>query len=129
MCCMMSCACCIKKRAEVYHLRNATGIDNRHSHLRNSDENIPESTAERGETAPAQPGQGEIQEYPYDSEFEREEDRRMFGELEPWAMELRNRNTSGFPNPNFQNPGVQTPGVHTPHAQNLANTTVENEML
>ena len=124
MCCMMSCACCIKKRGEVYLLRNATGIDNRHSHLRNSDENIPENTAERGEAAPAQRGEGEIQEYSCNSEFEREEDQRMVVELEPWAMELHNRNTTGFQNPNFQ-----TPAVHTPHVQNLANTRVENEML
>ena len=48
----------------------------------------------------------------------------MVAELEPWAMELCNRNTTVFQNPNFQ-----TPAVHTPHAQNLANTRVENEML
>ena len=50
MCCMLSCYCCIKKRGEVYLLRNLRGIDNHHSHLRNSDENIPESAAEKRTT-------------------------------------------------------------------------------
>ena len=56
---MVSCLCCLKKRGEVYLLRNAHGIDNHHSYLRNSDENIPQSAAERGQA-----------EY----EFDREED-------------------------------------------------------
>ena len=112
---MVACFCCLKKRGEVYLLRNARGIENhRNQHLRNSDENIPENSAERGE---AQRGGAEIQEYQYENEYQREEDRRMFAGLEPWAaeqVELHNRNISG---------------VHTPHAQNLANTQVENEML
>ena len=46
LCCMVCCFCCLKKRGEVYILRNAQG------HLRNSDENIPMSAAERGEMNP-----------------------------------------------------------------------------
>ena len=72
MCCMLSCYCCIKKRGEVYNLRNLRGVDNRHSHLRNSDENIPESAVERGQP-----------EY----EFDREEDRETFACLQEWAAQ------------------------------------------
>ena len=46
---MMACFCYLKKRGEVYILRNTQGIDNHHAHLQNSDESIAESEAERGE--------------------------------------------------------------------------------
>ena len=49
VCCMMACFCCLKKRGEVYILRNTQGIDNHHAHLQNSDKSIAESEAERGE--------------------------------------------------------------------------------
>ena len=107
---MVACFCCLKKRDEVYLLQNARGIENHHNeHLRNSDENIPESSAERGET--------QRQEYQFESQFDREEDRRMFAELKPRAneqVELHNRNTAA---------------VHTPHTQNVTTTQVENEIL
>ena len=80
MCCMVSCLCCLKERGEVYLLRNAHGIDNHHSHLRNSDENIPQSAAERGQA-----------EY----QFDREEDRETFVHLHL----LRNINPAGVHHP------------------------------
>ena len=78
LCCMVCCVCCIKKRAEVYILRNATGIDNHH-HLRNSDENIPEGAAERGE-------------------MDRQEE---LLHLDHWATELCNRAAPGGTLPSY----------------------------
>ena len=49
VCCMMACFCCLKKKGEVYILRNTQGIDICHAHLQTSDESIAESEAERGE--------------------------------------------------------------------------------
>ena len=119
-CCMMACVCCLKKRGEVYILRNRQGIDNRHAHLRNSDENIPESTAERGLYLP-------------------EEQRRIFNKLQEWSAELRanhERATQAqrfaqyieLRNRNIANVELPPPHPHV-HAQNLDNTHVENEML
>ena len=34
VCCMMACFYCLKKRGEVYILRNTQGIDNHHAHLK-----------------------------------------------------------------------------------------------
>lgn len=94
---MISCFCCLKKRGEVYLLRNARGIENhRNRHLRNSDEDIPEIAVERGE-------------------FDREEDRITFAGLQEWAAEqipLRNRNI---------------PLAHVPLAQNVVNSQIETE--
>ena len=101
--CMVSCLCCLKKRGEVYLLRNAHGIDNHHSHLRNSDENIPQSAPERGQA-----------EY----QFDREEDRETCAYLQVWAAHEQIRLRT-----------INTPGVHVPHAQYLPNTQMENEML
>ena len=103
MCCMVSCLCCLKKRGEVYRLRNVQGIDNHHSHLRNSDENIPESAAERGQA---------------EDQYDREEDRETFARLQVWAAQEQIRLRT-----------INTPGVHVPHAQYLPNTHMENEML
>ena len=77
LCCMMACFCCIKKRGEVYLLRNAEGIDN---NARNSNENVSQLDVEIAER---------------NAETERE----MFNELENWAAsvhqpQLRNRNLS-----------------------------------
>ena len=105
MCCMVSCLCCLKKRGEVYLLRNAHGIDNHHSHLRNSDENIPQSAAERGQA-----------EY----QFDREEDRETFARLQVWAAQDQEQ---------IRLRTINTPGVHVPHAQYFPNTPIKNEML
>ena len=77
MCYMVSCLCCLKKRGEVYLLRNAHGIDNHHSHLTNSDENILQSTAERGQA-----------EY----QFDREEDQETFAHLQEWVAQDQEKN-------------------------------------
>ena len=120
VCCMMACFCCLKKRGEVYILRNTQGIDNHHAHLQNSDENIGESEAERGE-------------------YNREEQRQIHDQLQEWHAEqranheratqaqrfsqnilLRNRNIAG----------VHLPPTHPHvHAQILDNTHVENDKL
>ena len=78
-------------------------IDNHCSHLRNSDENIPQSAAERGQA-----------EY----QFHREEDRETFACLQVWAAQEQIRLHT-----------INTSGVHVPHAQYLPNTQMENEML
>ena len=70
VCCMMECFCCLKKRGEVYILRNREGIANRHVHFQNSDESIAESEAERGE-------------------YERQEQRRIHDQLQEWHAEQR----------------------------------------
>ena len=70
VCCMMACFCCLKKRGEVYILRNTQGIDNCHAHLQNSDESIAESEAERGE-------------------YEKEEERQIYDQLQEWHAEQR----------------------------------------
>ena len=67
---MMACFCCLKKRGEVYILRNRQGIDNRHVHFQNSDESIAESEAERGDC-------------------EREEQRQICDQLQEWHAEQR----------------------------------------
>ena len=67
---MMACFCCLKKRGEVYILRNTQGIDNRHAHLQNSDKSIAESEVERGE-------------------YVREEQRRIRDQLQEWHAEQR----------------------------------------
>ena len=77
----MSCFCCIKKRGELYLLRNGTEET---THLRNSDDNIPESLAERGE-------------------IDRQTEREMFEGLQGWATELRNRNLPSVHAPQTQN--------------------------
>ena len=76
LCCMVCCVCCLKKRGEVYILRNATGIENR---VANVSEAIPMSAAERGEMHP------------------QEELRR----LDTWRTNVRNRNTPGAAVPNY----------------------------
>ena len=86
LCCMVSCFCCIKKRGEVYLLRNAEGIDN---YARNSNENVSQIDVEIGE-------------------IDRETDREMFDELQNWAAgvhqsQLRNRNLSSSNIPNTFN--------------------------
>ena len=80
LCCMVCCFCCLKKRGEVYILRNAQG------HLRNSDENIPMSAAERGEINPQE----------------------ELCSLDTWATECHNRNAPGgnlpyYPHAHAQN--------------------------
>ena len=120
VCCMMACFCCLKKRGEMYILRNIQGIDNHHVHLQNSDENISESTVERGE---------------YDSE----EQRWIREELQELVAEQRANHERATQDQRFsqyillQNrniAGVGLPPTHPHvHAQNLDNTHVENEML
>ena len=116
VCCMMACFCCLKKRGEVYILRNTQGIDNHHAHLQNSDE----SEAERGE-------------------YNREEQRRIHDELQEWHAEQRTNHERATQDQRFsqnillQNrniAGVDPPLTHPHvHAQILDNTHVENEML
>ena len=120
VCCMMACFCCLKKRGEVYILRNTQGIDNRHAHLQNSDESIAESEAERGE-------------------YDREEQRRIHDQLQEWHAEQRANHERATQDQRFsqnillQNrniEGVNLPHTHPhAHAQILDNTHVENEML
>ena len=112
--------CCLKKRGEVYILRNRQGIDNRHVHFQNSDESIAESEAERGE-------------------YEREEQRRISDQLQEWHAEQRANHERATQDQRFsqnillQNrniEGVNLPCTHAhAHAQILDNTHVENEML
>ena len=78
---MVSCFCCIKKRGELYLLRNG-GEES--THLRNSDENIPQNDVERGE-------------------LDRQVEREMYQELQGWANELRNRNLATVHAPQAQN--------------------------
>ena len=117
---MMACFCCLKKRGEVYILRNREGIANRHVHFQNSDESIAESEAERGE-------------------YEREEQRRIRDQLQEWHAEQRANHERATQDQRFsqnillQNrniEGVNLPRTHPhAHAQILDNTHVENEML
>ena len=117
---MMACFCCLKKRGEVYILRNTQGIDNRHAHLQNSDESIAESEVERGE-------------------YDREEQRRIRDQLQEWHAEQRANHERATQDQRFsqnillQNrniEGANLPRTHPHiHAQILDNTHVENEML
>ena len=120
VCCMMACFCYLKKRGEVYILRNTQGIDNHHAHLWNSDENIAESAVERGE-------------------YNREEQRWICNKLQEWHAEQSANHERSTQDQRFsQNillrnrkiAGVHLSPIH-PHvyAQNLDNTHVENEML
>ena len=116
----MACFCCLKKRGEVYILRNRQGIDNRHVHFHNSDESIAESEVERGE-------------------YEREEQRWIHDQLQEWHAEQRANHKRATQDQRFsqnillQNrniEGVNLPRTHAhAHAQILDNTHVENEML
>ena len=86
LCCMVSCFCCIKKRGEVYFLRNVEGINN---YARNSNENVPQIDVEIGER-------------------DRETEREMFDDLQNWAAcvhqsQLCNRNLSSSNIPNTFN--------------------------
>ena len=120
VCCMMACFCCLKKRGEVYILRNTQGIENRHAHLQNSDESIAESEAERGE-------------------YDREEQRQICDQLQEWHAEQRANHKRATQDQRFsqnillQNrniEGANLPRTHPHiHAQILDNTHVENEML
>ena len=120
VCCMIACFCCLKKRGEVYILRNREGIANLHAHLQNSDQSIAESEVEIGE-------------------YEREEQRRICDQLQEWHAEQRANHERATQDQRFsqnillQNrniEGVNLPRTHPHvHAQILDNTHVENEML
>lgn len=115
----MSCLCCLKKRDEVYILRNIRGIDN---NMRNSDTSI--SSAERGQ---------------YYTEEISEEQRQVFEGLRAWTAEQmanhqratqEQRLSEQIEIQNRTNSGVNLPPTHPQvHAQNLDDTQVENEML
>lgn len=108
---MMSCVCCLKKRGEVYLLRNARGVENRRNeHLKNSNENIPERAAEEGAVG----GQAEYT-------FDKEEDKVTFAGLEAWQADL--------PSSQYELRNRTTASVHVPPAQQLVDSTIENEML